>query len=118
MNSVNYFPIHRTRFFVALMALLVFALIMANNFFYYQSRDDLAQSTLRQVEQSLSGQYDSCLKSDIGTKKCQEIFIKGLKISWKVGVISVLNYQGNLVFESDKEPYKEDRSVMVHISRK
>ncbi len=114
-NSVNYFPIHKTQFFVALMILLVFSLVMANNFFYYQSRDDLAQSTLRQVEQSLSGQYESCLKSNLGTNKCQEIFIKGLKKSWKVGIISVLDYQGKLVFESDKEPYKEDRSVMVHI---
>lgn len=113
-TSINFFPIHKRGFQVGLMIPLVFLIVMANNYFYYESRDDLARLSLVRLEEVLTGQYESCLDNNIELNVCRDILIEGIEKSWNFGKVSVIDSQGNILIEKERENYKEDRSVVVH----
>lgn len=96
-----------------LLAILVVILVMANNFFYYQSRDDLSLSALKNIFKAISGQYEACLNSSMGPDQCRENLKNGLYHSWSYGRITVVDKNGAIFFEKDQENYGEDRNVVL-----
>ena len=111
MNQTNFFPIHRPVFFWSLLSGLIIIIVMANNFFYYQSRDQLAELTLRSVMTTLKTQYESCLdKSSV--EVCQEILGDGIKKDWFYGRVTAVNSDGKILADTNSENYKDERKTV------